>query len=47
MNILREVLAVIVNWRETGRQLHLQSSTFDAYATAFDHPLVAEAKKLT
>jgi serine/threonine-protein kinase HipA len=45
--ILREVLAVIVQWRKTGRQLRLKSSTLDAYATAFDHPLVAEAKKLT
>lgn len=46
-SILREVLAVILNWRKTGRQLRLKSSTLDAYATAFDHPLVAEAKKLT
>ncbi len=45
--ILREVLAVIVQWRKTGRQLGLKSSTLDAYASAFDHPLVAEAKKLT
>ncbi len=44
--ILREVLAVIVQWRKTGRQLRLKSSTLDAYATAFDHPLVAEAKKM-
>ena len=45
--ILREVLAVIVQWRKTGRQLRLKSSTLDAYATAFDHPLIAEAKKMT
>ena len=45
--ILREVLAVIVCWRETGRKLRLKSATLDAYASAFDHPLVAEAKKLT
>ena len=45
--ILREVLAVVSGWRKTGRQLRLKSQTLDAYATAFDHPLMDEARRLS
>jgi serine/threonine-protein kinase HipA len=44
--ILREVLAAVSGWRKTGRQLRLKAQTLDAYATAFDHPLVDEANHL-
>jgi len=45
--ILREVLAAVSNWRNTGRQLRFKASTLDAYATAFENPLVHEAQRLT
>ena len=44
--ILREVLAAVSGWRKTGRQLRLKASTLDAYATAFEHPLMDEARRL-
>ena len=44
--ILREVLAAVSVWRKTGRQLRLNAQTLDAYATAFDHPLMDEARSL-
>ncbi len=44
--ILRMVFMVVSGWRNTGRQLRLKASTLDAYASAFDHPLMAEAKGL-
>jgi serine/threonine-protein kinase HipA len=45
--ILREVLAVVSDWRKTGRKLRLKAHTLDAYATAFDHPLIDEARRLS
>jgi serine/threonine-protein kinase HipA len=45
-SILREVLAAVADWRKTGRQLRLKASTLDAYASAFEHPLMDEARKL-
>jgi hypothetical protein len=45
--ILREVLAAVSDWRKTGRQLRLKASTLDAYGTAFEHPLVEEARHLS
>lgn len=44
--ILRMVFTAVSGWRKTGRQLHLKASTLDAYGSAFDHPLMAEAKSL-
>jgi len=44
--IVREVFAAVSAWRNTGRQLGLKARTLDAYATAFDHPLMAEASRL-
>jgi hypothetical protein len=42
--ILREVFTVIAGWRKTGRQLRLRADTLDAYASAFEHSLMDEAK---
>jgi serine/threonine-protein kinase HipA len=44
--ILREVFTAIHGWRKTGRKLRLKASTLDAYASAFEHPLMDEAKRL-
>jgi len=44
--ILREVFTAVSDWRKTGRQLRIKAGTLDAYATAFDHPLMDEARKL-
>ncbi len=44
--ILREVLTAVSLWRKTAKQLRLKSGTIDAYATAFEHPLREEAKRL-
>ncbi len=44
--ILREVVAAITDWRKTGRQLRIRATTLDAYASAFEHPLMDEARKL-
>ena len=45
--ILRKVFAAVSGWRKTGRQLRIKASTLDAYATAFEHPLMEEAQKLS
>ena len=45
--ILREVRTAVAGWRRTGRQLRLTAGTLDAYATAFEHPLMEEARSLT
>ena len=45
--ILREVLDAVSGWRKTGRQLRLKAQTLDAYASAFDHPLMSEARRLS
>lgn len=42
--ILREVVSAVTDWCQTGRQLRLKASTLDAYATAFEHPLMDEAR---
>ncbi len=44
--VLREVFDAVSNWRKTGRQLRLSASTLDAYATAFENPLMDEARSL-
>jgi serine/threonine-protein kinase HipA len=44
--ILREIFTAVSGWRKTGRQLHLKASTLDAYASAFEHSLMDEAKRL-
>jgi serine/threonine-protein kinase HipA len=44
--ILREVVTAVSGWRKTGRQLRLKASTMDAYASAFEQPLMDEARRL-
>ncbi len=44
--ILREVFDAVCGWRKTGRQLHLKAATLDAYASAFEHPLMDETRGL-
>lgn len=44
--ILREVFTAVSAWRGTGRKLRIKAATLDAYASAFDHELMAEAKRL-
>ena len=45
--ILREVLDAVSGWRKTGTQLRIKATVLDAYATAFEHPLMDEARKLS
>jgi len=45
--IVRHVLAAVSDWRKTGRKLRIKAKTLDAYATAFEHPLIDEARKLS
>jgi serine/threonine-protein kinase HipA len=44
--ILREVFTVVSGWRKTGRKLRLKASMFDVYASAFEHPLMDETRRL-
>jgi hypothetical protein len=44
--ILREVFTAVSGWRKTGRWLRLKAPTLDAYASAFEHPLMDEAKEI-
>ncbi|HEX4119795.1 MAG TPA: type II toxin-antitoxin system HipA family toxin [Verrucomicrobiae bacterium] len=44
--ILAEVFVAVSNWRNTGRQLRLKASVLDAYASAFENPLMDEARRL-
>jgi len=44
--ILRDVFAAVSGWRSTGRRLRLKAPILDAYASAFQHPLMDEARQL-
>lgn len=44
--ILREVFAAVSAWRRTGRRLRVPAATLDAYASAFEHELMDEARGL-
>ncbi|HXT39253.1 MAG TPA: HipA domain-containing protein [Candidatus Angelobacter sp.] len=44
--ILREVFTAVSGWRKTGRQLRLKAAMLDAYASAFEHPLMDETRRL-
>ncbi|HTI72997.1 MAG TPA: type II toxin-antitoxin system HipA family toxin [Candidatus Limnocylindria bacterium] len=46
MQVLREVYAAVSAWRKVARQYNLKASTLDAYASAFDHRLMEEARQL-
>jgi serine/threonine-protein kinase HipA len=45
-SILREVFTAVSAWRRTGARLRLKGATLDAYASAFDHELMDEARSL-
>ncbi|MCX6924243.1 MAG: HipA domain-containing protein, partial [Verrucomicrobia bacterium] len=44
--ILHEVFTAVADWRRAGRRLRLKSATLDAYASAFEHGLMQEARRL-
>jgi len=44
--ILREVFTAVSNWQTTGKRLRLKAATLDAYASAFRHPLMDEARQI-
>lgn len=44
--ILSEVFVAVSGWRITGKRLRLKASTLDAYASAFQHPLMDEARRI-
>ena len=44
--MVREVHAVVVNWRRAAKKLRLPARTLDVYASAFENPLMDEAAKL-
>lgn len=45
--ILREVLSAVSGWRKTGLQLRIKTATIDTYASAFEQPLMNEARGVT
>ena len=45
-SILREVFTSVSAWRRTGRRLRLKGDTLDAYASAFEHEVMDEARNL-
>ncbi len=44
--ILREVFTAVSGWRTPGKRLRLKAATLDAYANAFQHPLMDEARRI-
>jgi serine/threonine-protein kinase HipA len=45
-SILREVFTAVSAWCRTGRRLRIKGATLDAYASAFEHELMNEARSL-
>jgi serine/threonine-protein kinase HipA len=45
-SVLAEVVMAVTDWRKVGRKLRIKATTLDAYATAFEHPLMDEARKI-
>jgi serine/threonine-protein kinase HipA len=45
-SILREIFTAVSAWRRIGRRLGLKRATLDAYASAFAHELMDEARRL-
>jgi len=43
--VLSEVLQSVSEWREVGRSLGIRASVLNEYETAFENPLVEEARK--
>jgi serine/threonine-protein kinase HipA len=44
--IVRDVHAAVAGWRAVGKKLRIPARTLDAYASAFEHPLMDDAAKL-
>ena len=44
--ILREVFTAISDWRRLGAKLRCKAATLDDYASAFEHELMEEARRL-
>ncbi len=44
--ILGQVFAAVRGWRDTGKALRLKAGTVNAYASAFENPLMVEAARL-
>jgi serine/threonine-protein kinase HipA len=44
--VLREVFAAVAGWRRTAKRLRLKGETIEAYASAFEHELMDEARGL-
>ncbi|MBX7121281.1 MAG: type II toxin-antitoxin system HipA family toxin [Opitutaceae bacterium] len=44
--IVREVHAVVADWRKAAKKLRIPARTLNAYASAFEHPQMDEAAKL-
>jgi serine/threonine-protein kinase HipA len=45
-SIVREVFFAVAGWRKAAKKLGISARTLDAYASAFEHPLMNEAGKL-
>ena len=45
-SILREVFTAVAAWRRTAARLRLKGATVEAYASAFEHELMDEARRL-
>jgi hypothetical protein len=43
---VREVHAVVSDWRKVARKLRIPARSLAAYASAFDHPLMDEAARV-
>lgn len=44
--ILRKVFTAVSGWHQTGRKLRHKAATLEAYASAFENPLIEEARRL-
>ncbi len=45
--MVRELHSAVADWRKVAKKLRIPARTLDTYATAFDHPLMDEAEKLS
>jgi serine/threonine-protein kinase HipA len=45
-DILRQVFDAVSGWRKTARRLKLRAGTLEAYASAFEHSLIDQARML-
>ncbi len=45
-SIIREVFSAMADWRKTARKLRIPARTLDIYASAFEHPMMDEARRL-